>query len=99
MEKKRSSTGTTSRERPKGPVPSQTRADSDVPSRLEQPVAPLRENGYGVDSPEFKARVARKAFELFEHRGGDTGHDVEDWLEAERIIKEEMRRDNESVRR
>jgi hypothetical protein len=41
---------------------------------------------------EFYARVARKAYELFEQRGGEHGHHVDDWLEAERLVKEEMRR-------
>ena len=38
--------------------------------------------------PKFYARVARKAYEVFEGRGADHGHDVEDWLEAERQVKE-----------
>ncbi len=40
---------------------------------------------------EFDARVAMKAYELFERRGGDHGHDVDDWLEAERLVVEELR--------
>ena len=28
-------------------------------------------------------RIARRAFEIFEQRGGSPGHDVEDWLRAE----------------
>jgi len=40
---------------------------------------------------EMKARIARKAFELFEHRGSERGHDLEDWFEAERIVMEEKR--------
>jgi hypothetical protein len=43
-----------------------------------------------MSTVEFNARVARKAFELFERRGGHEGHDVEDWLEAERLVKEEL---------
>jgi hypothetical protein len=46
--------------------------------------------------PEFYARVARKAYEFFERRGADHGHDLEDWLEAEREVKEEMRREGQS---
>jgi hypothetical protein len=40
--------------------------------------------------PEFYAKVARKAYEFFERRGADHGHDVEDWLEAERAVKDEI---------
>ncbi|WP_447979864.1 DUF2934 domain-containing protein [Candidatus Nitrospira bockiana] len=43
-----------------------------------------------LSGPEFNARVARKAFELFERRGRGDGNDVQDWLEAERIVKEEI---------
>jgi len=39
---------------------------------------------------EFNARVARKAYGLFEQRGRHEGHDIEDWLEAERLVKEEL---------
>lgn len=39
---------------------------------------------------EFYARVARRAYDLFERRGREEGHDVEDWLEAERLVKDEL---------
>jgi len=31
-------------------------------------------------------QVARRAYELFLARGGEHGHDVEDWLQAEREL-------------
>ena len=31
--------------------------------------------------------VTRVAYELFERRGREDGHDLEDWLEAERIVR------------
>lgn len=27
--------------------------------------------------------IARRAFELYQHRGGEDGHDWEDWFQAE----------------
>jgi hypothetical protein len=30
--------------------------------------------------------VARRAYELFQARGGEPGHDLEHWLEAEREL-------------
>jgi DUF2934 family protein len=30
--------------------------------------------------------VARRAYELFEARGGENGHDLEHWLDAEREL-------------
>ncbi len=32
--------------------------------------------------------IKKKAYELFEKRGGEHGRDVDDWLEAERMIKQ-----------
>ena len=31
--------------------------------------------------------VARRAYEIFQRRGSEPGHDVEDWLEAERQVR------------
>lgn len=36
---------------------------------------------------DMNALVAKKAYELFEKRGRKAGHAIDDWLEAERIIK------------
>jgi hypothetical protein len=36
--------------------------------------------------PEREVAVARKAYELFLARGGTHGHDLEDWLRAEREL-------------
>lgn len=33
-------------------------------------------------------RISRRAYELYELRGGAHGHDAEDWLEAERQVRE-----------
>ena len=35
--------------------------------------------------------IARVAYQLFERRGGEHGHDLEDWLEAERIVRARSR--------
>jgi len=36
--------------------------------------------------------IAHRAYELYEQRGHRHGHDLEDWLEAERQILSEARR-------
>lgn len=36
--------------------------------------------------------VEKKAYELYEKRGRKGGHSVDDWLEAERIIKGKLSR-------
>jgi hypothetical protein len=38
---------------------------------------------------EYAARVANKAYELFERRGYQHGFDQEDWYQAERLIQED----------
>ena len=32
------------------------------------------------------AEIARRAYELYETRGSEPGHELEDWLQAEREI-------------
>ncbi len=39
---------------------------------------------------QFYVMVAEKAYELFERRGWEHGHDVDDWLEAERMVMAEL---------
>ena len=34
--------------------------------------------------------IARRAFELYRERGGQDGHDADDWLEAERELRGAM---------
>jgi hypothetical protein len=36
--------------------------------------------------------VAAVAYELFEQRGRVHGHDLEDWIKAERIVRQRRRR-------
>jgi hypothetical protein len=31
--------------------------------------------------------IGKKAYELFEKRGREHGHDLDDWLEAEKLVK------------
>jgi hypothetical protein len=34
-----------------------------------------------------QAEVAKEAYALFLERGGEHGHDVEDWLQAEQLVR------------
>jgi hypothetical protein len=34
--------------------------------------------------------IRRRAYEIFEARGGQSGHEVEDWLKAEREINQHL---------
>ena len=35
-------------------------------------------------------RVAVLAYSMYERRGRQDGHDIEDWIEAEKMIRDEM---------
>ena len=48
----------------------------------------------GVD----KEMVVRLAYELYVRRGGEHGHDVEDWLMAEQMLLEPQKRSGPSRR-
>ena len=43
-----------------------------------------------VSREEFMQLVQQKAYELYEKRGSKQGNDLEDWLNAERLVKEDL---------
>jgi hypothetical protein len=45
----------------------------------------------GNDALSVQKRIALRAYELHLQRGGVNGHEVEDWLQAEREIIQEER--------
>jgi hypothetical protein len=48
-------------------------------------------SGSSIELPEVMwARIATKAFELWELRGRRVGHDLQDWFDAEIIVMEEI---------
>jgi hypothetical protein len=70
----------TGRRRAAGPAPARDRPSPDRPVVPVDPaVGPLART----------ERIARRAYELYERRGGAGGHDLQDWLEAERHIDAE----------
>jgi len=38
------------------------------------------------DSQELENQIRQRAYELYEARGGEDGHDLEDWLRAQEEI-------------
>ncbi|MFU8789867.1 MAG: DUF2934 domain-containing protein [Methylobacter sp.] len=44
-------------------------------------------NEQGIDQEKFQMMVAERAYYKFEKRGFITGHEIEDWFEAELEIK------------
>jgi Protein of unknown function (DUF2934) len=51
----------------------------------------LAASSQSIELPDgMRARIANKAFELWQERGYRDGHDFEDWLDAEAIVMEEI---------
>jgi DUF2934 family protein len=40
-----------------------------------------------AESPNIEEDIRKRAYELFEARGGTEGHELEDWLRAEEEIR------------
>jgi Protein of unknown function (DUF2934) len=50
-------------------------------------------NGRNTDnspSDDWRARVAVLAYSFYQRRGHEDGHDVEDWIQAEKTIRDEI---------
>jgi len=47
------------------------------------------ENAHAFSDPLY-VRVAVLAYSMYEQRGRQDGHDIEDWIEAEKMIRDEM---------
>jgi len=47
-------------------------------------------NGNRVSSESFMQLVQKKAYEIYEKRGCQPGNDLEDWLNAEKLVKEDL---------
>ena len=48
------------------------------------------DNENRVRREEFMQLVKKKAYEIYEKRGCTSGNDLEDWLNAERLVKEDL---------
>ena len=45
-----------------------------------------------MSNDDIRKLVEKKAYELYEKRGKKAGHTMEDWLEAERLVKGKISR-------
>ena len=69
-------------------------AHAPLPTEAERRTADLASEGPMADEAQARrqARIREAAYATYERRGGQAGHEVEDWLEAERAIDEELGR-------
>ena len=59
--------------------------------KKDRVTAPIRAESQHRYFEVLGSRIAERAFELYVQRGQEHGHDIEDWLEAERqILPKEM---------
>ncbi len=54
---------------------------------------PSRRASYAAQAPS-PHQISRRAYELFLKRGGDHGHDMDDWLQAETELGRPAQRDS-----
>lgn len=50
----------------------------------------LDRSSSSISKEDLTKLIEKKAYELYEKRGRQGGHAIDDWLEAERIIKGKM---------
>jgi hypothetical protein len=67
-------------------MPRNNRSNNDTADSPKTPRGSSRGNGAPDNSSDADA-VAKKAYEIYENRGGTHGADLDDWLEAERQLK------------
>lgn len=53
-----------------------------------KPVKPVNEKP--VDANIYGQLVEKRAYDLYEKRGRQPGHELDDWLEAQEIVEAEM---------
>ena len=59
-------------------------------SPMKQPTLSREPESMQKYSDEMRERIAQKAYELYETRGRQAERDVEDWLNAEKLVRKEM---------
>ena len=56
----------------------------------QTPIARPSDNGHTTHSPITKDAIAQRAYALYLARGAQEGHDLEDWLQAERELRNDL---------
>ena len=47
-------------------------------------------SGISIPQDQLSDMIRKKAYELYAKRGKKPGHDMDNWLEAERMIKQKI---------
>lgn len=59
--------------------------EMSVVTPISTEITPSSSKGYG-NTNELQDEIRRRAYELYQERGCEPGHEVEDWFEAERQV-------------
>ena len=73
---------------PESTVGDQAFRKAGVPSRVVLSSASAKTT---LDEQALRERIGEKAYELYQKRGQSHGRDLEDWLEAERLVLAELK--------
>ena len=57
---------------------------------MKKPILSREPESMQKYSDGMRDRIAQKAYELYEKRGQQAERDVEDWLQAEELVRKEM---------
>ena len=68
--------------------PDRTSESEESPRESAKDTAPTLNLPTVISEQDPEHEVRELAFRLYEERGRESGHDVEDWLKAEAIIRE-----------
>ncbi len=69
-------------EQPEAAAPEATPSTADDRATVAAALSAERRNG------PTREQIARRAYEIYLTRGGTHGYDIEDWLQAERELRE-----------
>ena len=74
-------------------IPSRSTKEMETSARQRSgPESPPQQADNEATTEEIRTRIEKLAYELYQQRGRQDGHDRQDWLEAERLTLTEPTR-------
>lgn len=73
------------------PKPAESTPDIER-ERLQSAAANSNVIGLPESADDVDGEVSREAYDLYQQRGATDGHDIDDWMEAERRVRERRQR-------
>lgn len=60
------------------------------PQKKDRPSSPSPTPPLTISDEELYERVTQRAYQLYQERGEEPGHDLADWFAAEQLVKAEL---------